>query len=80
MKVKTSITLSKTTLRAVDKLAGKNGNRSAIIERAVREYLARGVRELRDRHDLAIFRKHAAEYEEVIQDMLAIQTLDEGEP
>ena len=72
MKVKTSITLSKQTLRAVDRLVGKRGNRSAFIELAVREYLVHKQRELRDARDAAIYDKHADEYntfmEEVMKD------------
>lgn len=73
MKVKTSITLSKQTLRAVDRLVGKRGNRSAFIELAVREYLVQKQRELRDARDAAIYHKHADEYAEVVRDILEFQ-------
>ncbi len=70
MKVKTSVTLSKSTLRAVDRLIGKRGNRSAFIEEAVREYVLAKQREARDAHDLAIYRKHFDEYEAFIKEGL----------
>lgn len=81
MKVKTSITLSKTLLDAVDNLAGKTGNRSAVIEQAVREFVQKQQREARDARDLALFRRHADEFEDVIEDMLALSTFsEEAEP
>ena len=67
MKVKTSITLSQTALRAVDKLAGTSGSRSAVIEHAILAYVAQRAlsmrdakdRELLDRHSLALNRETA---------------------
>ena len=44
MKVKTSITLSDDLLAAVDELAGEGGSRSAVIERVLRDHLARRAR------------------------------------
>ncbi len=80
MKVKTSLTLSKATLRAVDKLIGKRGNRSAFIEEAVREYVLQKQREVRDAHDLAIYRKHHAEYDAFFREGLVFGApLDLGE-
>ena len=52
MKVKTSITLSDRALREVDRLAGKDGSRSAVIELAVLAYadqLRTNARRERDR-------------------------------
>jgi hypothetical protein len=52
MKVKTSITLSERALREVDRLAGKEGSRSAVIESAVLAYadqLRKSARRARDR-------------------------------
>ncbi|MEK6322398.1 MAG: ribbon-helix-helix domain-containing protein [Acidobacteriota bacterium] len=39
MKVKTSITVEKDLLEAVDKLSGTNKNRSEFIEAAIRAYI-----------------------------------------
>lgn len=77
MKVKTSITLSKTMLDAVDKLAGKTGNRSAVIEQAVREFVHKQQREARDARDLAIFHRYADEYADVVDDILAMSSFDD---
>lgn len=71
MKVKTSVTLSKQTLRAVDQLVGKNGNRSAFIEQAVREYVTAKQRELRDARELELLNKHADEWNREAEDVLA---------
>lgn len=51
MKQKTSITLSPGLLQAVDELAGEEP-RSAVIERALREYVDRRAREERDAREL----------------------------
>jgi Arc/MetJ-type ribon-helix-helix transcriptional regulator len=66
MKMKISITLSKETVRAVDRAVGKRGNRSAFIEYAVNEVLVHDVRRARDAKDLAIYTKYHDEYEAFI--------------
>ena len=40
MKVKTSVTLSEDLIDAVDKVAGRAGSRSAVIEQMLRDHLA----------------------------------------
>jgi metal-responsive CopG/Arc/MetJ family transcriptional regulator len=59
MKAKTSITLSENALRAVDRLAGRGGNRSAVIERAILEYVERRARQERDAKDRELLDRHA---------------------
>ena len=54
-KRKTSITLSAETAKTLDRLAGKGGNRSAVIDRAIRtlwELQSKAEREARDRQIL----------------------------
>jgi metal-responsive CopG/Arc/MetJ family transcriptional regulator len=54
-KRKTSITLSADTAKTLDRLAGKGGNRSAVIERAIRtlwEMQQKAESEARDRQIL----------------------------
>lgn len=63
MKAKTSITLSKDVLKAVDRLAGRNGSRSAVIERAVRDFIAARERRLRYDSEIAKLNKLAADPE-----------------
>ncbi|HWO23590.1 MAG TPA: ribbon-helix-helix protein, CopG family [Kofleriaceae bacterium] len=73
MKVKASITLSSTTLRAVDRLAKKGLSRSAIIEAAVLEYLVRSERARRDARDLEIINASADDLNRAMEGVLADQ-------
>jgi len=59
MKEKTSITLSKDLLIAVDRLAGSESSRSAVIERAVRSYLKERERAFIYAHDIEILNRAA---------------------
>jgi len=59
MKVKTSITLSEEILKEVDRLSYGYGNRSALIEKAIREFLAAGEKRRRDRKDIEILNRRA---------------------
>jgi len=60
MRVKTSVSLSKETLKAIDRLAGKSRSRSAVIEWALREVIEREKRRLRDEREITLLNKHAA--------------------
>lgn len=60
MKTKTSITLSSEVLAAVDRLAGSQGSRSAVIERVLQTYLRRQARRSRNARELERL-NHAAE-------------------
>jgi metal-responsive CopG/Arc/MetJ family transcriptional regulator len=81
MKVKTSITLTQTTLKAVDAIVGKSGNRSAFIEEAVRAHLVRTQRERRDARDRALLDKYADELNREARDAARFQValFDEDE-
>lgn len=59
MRVKTSVSLSKETLKAIDRLAGKSRSRSAVIEWALREVIEREKRRLRDEREIIRINKHA---------------------
>lgn len=59
MKAKTSVTLSKDLLIAIDRLAGSKSSRSAVIERAVRSYLKEPERAFIYAHDLGILDRAA---------------------
>ena len=48
MKIKTSITLSEDLVKEIDRLLGRKGNRSALVERALRDYLADKKKSSRD--------------------------------
>lgn len=73
MKVKTSVTLSEDTVKALDKLAGKNGNRSLLVEEAVHAYLTNKSREARDARDIEIINRHAGTLNKEALDVLADQ-------
>jgi metal-responsive CopG/Arc/MetJ family transcriptional regulator len=73
MKVKTSVTLSASTLKAVDELAGPGMARSRIIEQAVLEFVERRRRQLRDQRDLAILNRSADRLNRELEDVLAFQ-------
>jgi len=59
MKVKTSITLSEELIRAMDALSSQYGTRSALIEQAVRDFLATVAQRQREAQDLEILNRRA---------------------
>jgi predicted transcriptional regulator len=73
MKVKTSITLSAAAARALDRLAGRNGNRSAIAERAILEYAKQRARAARDQRDTELLNRHADAINRELDDVLDFQ-------
>ncbi len=73
MKVKTSITLSDDVLAAVDKLAGSERSRSAVIERAVRAYVRRQARATERARELARLNRAAERLNVDAADTLAYQ-------
>ncbi|MFQ5739840.1 MAG: hypothetical protein ACE5JX_12580 [Acidobacteriota bacterium] len=56
MKVKTSVTLSPETLRAIEEVAGQ-ASRSRIVEQAVLEFVERRRSEAREKRDLEILNR-----------------------
>ncbi len=73
MRVKTSITLSEKTLRTVDQLAGKDSNRSRVIEQAVEAYAAARARSARDARDLETINRRADALNREVAEALAFQ-------
>jgi metal-responsive CopG/Arc/MetJ family transcriptional regulator len=73
MKSKTSITLSTALLEDLDRIVGKTGNRSELIERAVQEYIDRLTRSERDRRDLEILNRSAKRLSGEARDVLRYQ-------
>ena len=59
MKVKTSVTLSEDRMHQIDALSGRYGTRSALIERAVRDFLATAAQRQREARDLEILNRRA---------------------
>jgi len=73
MKVKASITLSSSTLRAVDRLAKQGTSRSAIIETAILAYLVQRERAARDARDLELINASADDLNREIEGILQDQ-------
>lgn len=73
MKAKTSVTLSRDVLTKVDRLAGRNGSRSAAIERVLRLYFRRRERELINARDLEILNRAADRLNAEVMDVLKDQ-------
>ncbi|MEE8138112.1 MAG: ribbon-helix-helix protein, CopG family [Thermoanaerobaculia bacterium] len=71
--MKTSVTLSPEVLRALDEIAGRPGNRSRVIERAIVEFLERRRRQAREARDLEILNRSADELNREVEDVLAYQ-------
>lgn len=73
MRVKTSVTIDESVLRAIDKATSRNRSRSRIIEEAAREFLARRARAAREARDLAILDKAADALNREMEDVLDYQ-------
>lgn len=73
MKVKTSISLSQDLVPQIDKLAIRYGNRSAVIETAIRHFLAAQAKRKRDIHDLDILNRRADVLNKEAEDVLSYQ-------
>jgi metal-responsive CopG/Arc/MetJ family transcriptional regulator len=73
MKVKTSVTLSEDLVAQLDKLVGETGSRSAVLEQALREFLANRKRRKRDARDLRILNTRSDELNREAQDVLEYQ-------
>ena len=74
MKVKTSITLSEDLLKAVDTMAGKPGQRSEFIERALRGYIAEVERAQRSIRERECINRRAVRLNSEAEDVLGYQS------
>ena len=73
MKVKTSVTLSADILEQVDRLLEGGTSRSALLEQALREFLANRKRRKRDAQDLEILNSRADELNREAREVLEYQ-------
>jgi len=73
MKVKTSVTLSEELIRQIDALSSQYGTRSALIERAVRDFLATAAQRQREARDLEILNRRAEALNAEAVDVLSYQ-------
>ncbi len=75
MKVKTSITLSRDLLNAIDARAGRGRSRSEFIEAAVRTFLDQTSRGERDARDVDILNRRAERLNREAADVLGYQVI-----
>jgi metal-responsive CopG/Arc/MetJ family transcriptional regulator len=73
MKQKTSITLSKELLTAIDRVAGSKQSRSAFIEAALAQYLRQRARAQVEARDLELINQAANELNAEVDDILRYQ-------
>ena len=73
MKVKTSVTLPRELLVEVDALAGKKHKRSAIVETALRDYVAKETGKELNRRDIEIINKNAEMINKQVEETLQFQ-------
>jgi Arc/MetJ-type ribon-helix-helix transcriptional regulator len=73
MKRKTSITLSEEIVREIDELCGRYGNRSLLIERAIRDFLTAEAKRKRDFQDIEILNRRADALNKEAKDVLSYQ-------
>jgi metal-responsive CopG/Arc/MetJ family transcriptional regulator len=73
MKVKTSITLSEDLLAQLDRILGAGESRSAVLEQALREFLANRQRRKRDARDQRILDSRHEELNREALDVLEYQ-------
>ena len=75
MKVKTSITLSRELLKAVDARTGQGRSRSQFIEAALQAFLDKSMRDERGARDLEILNRRATRLNREAVDVLAYQVI-----
>ena len=73
MRVRTSVTLPKELLMKVDALAGKKHKRSAIVETALRDYVAKENRKELNRRDIEIINQNADLINKQVEETLEFQ-------
>lgn len=73
MKVKTSVTLSEGLLQEINELSGRYGSRSALIEKAIREFLNAEASRRRDIQDREILDHRADALNREAEDVLSYQ-------
>ena len=73
VKIKTSVTLSEELIQQIDALSSQYGTRSALIEQAVRDFLAARAKRTRDAQDLEILNRRAEMLNVEAEDVLSYQ-------
>jgi len=73
MKIKTSITLSEEIIREIDELSSQYGNRSVLIEQAIRDFLAAEAKRRRELQDIEILNRSADAISKEAEGVLSYQ-------
>ena len=73
MKEKASITIERSVLDELERRLPEQSSRSAAIETALRDWLLRLEREERDRRDIEVINRYAAELNSEMEDVLQYQ-------
>lgn len=73
MKVKITVTLSNELLPQIDTLVVRFGNRSAVIEKAIRDFLAFEAKRRRDIQDVEILNRRWEALNKEAEDVLSYQ-------
>ena len=73
---KISVTLPQDLLKSVDEIVGKKRKRSKIIEKALREYVAKENRKELNRRDIEIINANADKLNEEALDTLEYQQIN----
>jgi metal-responsive CopG/Arc/MetJ family transcriptional regulator len=76
MKEKTSVTLSREVLTAVDRIAGRRQSRSAFIEAVLADYLRKHARAQIEARDLELLNQAADELGTEVEDILRYQAIE----
>jgi metal-responsive CopG/Arc/MetJ family transcriptional regulator len=77
MKEKTSITLSREVLTAINRVAGSKQSRSAFIEGVLAQYFRQRTRAQRDARDVELINQHAESLNRDAEDALEFQAPEE---
>jgi metal-responsive CopG/Arc/MetJ family transcriptional regulator len=77
MKDKTSVTLSKDVLAAIDRIAGQKRSRSAVIEGALRQYLKDRAKAALQKRDLDLINTSVEDLNAQAEDALEYQVGEE---
>ena len=73
MKIKTSITLSDYLLKEIDNMVDDYGNRSKVIEAAIKEFITHKNRQIRDLKDLELINSNINFLDQEAKDTLSYQ-------
>lgn len=76
MKEKTSVTLSREVLAAIDRVAGQKQSRSSFIEGVLIDYLRKQARAQIEARDLELLNKAADELNVELEDVLRYQAFE----